>query len=130
MSFILFIFSHLISSHLTHAIPSHSLLPTIHSILPLLLLYPLHPSSPPTLLHSTPTLLYSTHFLPLLLLSSYSTPQASSSISRDFMAADIDNILKERSKEVTFTDNGYENVEDIFKLEEEADSGKQMYGYH
>ena len=45
------------------------------------------------------------------------------------MAADIDNILKERSKEVTFTDNGYENVEDIFKLEEEADSGKQLYGY-
>ena len=45
------------------------------------------------------------------------------------MAADIDNILKERSKEVTFTDNGYENVEDIFKLEEEADSGERLYGY-
>lgn len=41
------------------------------------------------------------------------------------MAADIDNILKERSKEVTFTDNGYEDVEEIFKLDEESsDSGK------
>ena len=41
------------------------------------------------------------------------------------MAADIDNILKERSKEVTFTDNGYEDVEEIFKLDEESsDSGE------
>jgi hypothetical protein len=100
-------------------------------IFSLLLLYPLHPSSfyshvtYPIHLFSSPTLPTPSY------LSSYSpalTPQASSSISRDFMAADIDNILKERSKEVTFTDNGYENVEDIFKLEEEADSGKQLYG--
>lgn len=36
------------------------------------------------------------------------------------MAADIDHILKERSKEVVFTDNGYEDAEDIFASKEDG----------
>lgn len=36
------------------------------------------------------------------------------------MAADIDHILKERSKEVVFTDNGYEDAEDIFSSNDEG----------
>lgn len=38
----------------------------------------------------------------------------SAGISDRFMTADIDNILKERSKEVVFTDNGYQDVDDLF----------------
>jgi Helicase conserved C-terminal domain/SNF2-related domain len=46
--------------------------------------------------------------------------EASKNISDNFMAADIDHILKERSKEVVFTDNGYEDAEDIFASKEEG----------
>ena len=58
-------------------------------------------------------------YLPLPLF--FSPPiQASKNISDNFMAADIDHILKERSKEVVFTDNGYEDAEDIFASKEEG----------
>ena len=44
-------------------------------------------------------------------------------MSDKFMAADIDNILKERSKEVIFTDNGYEDAEDIFSSNSKTEEG-------
>lgn len=46
----------------------------------------------------------------------------SKKMSDVFMAADIDNILKERSKEVVFTDSGYEDAEDLFESTENGDT--------
>lgn len=48
--------------------------------------------------------------------------EASKKISDKFMAEDIDNILKERSKEVVFTDNGYEDAENLFSSTVEDDT--------
>ena len=49
-------------------------------------------------------------------------------MSDKFMAADIDNILKERSKEVIFTDNGYEDAEDIFSSNSKTEEGSGGQG--
>ena len=49
-------------------------------------------------------------------------------MSDKFMAADIDNILKERSKEVIFTDNGYEDAEDIFSSNSKTEEGSAGQG--
>ena len=38
------------------------------------------------------------------------------------MTADIDNILKERSKEVVFTDKGYEDVDALLSAETGAEA--------
>ena len=44
------------------------------------------------------------------------------------MTADIDNILKERSKEVVFTDKGYEDVDALLSAEAVAQGEGETEG--